>query len=432
VRPPYQRKNVWSYSKKQALLDSLFRKYYIPRIVMREVEVGLQTVKKEVVDGQQRIVTVQDFFDDKISLPNSLQNFSKKFELAGKKFSELSEDLQTYFSQLGYDADLIIGIRDPKEPEHQKIATEIFQRLQEGEPLNYMEKAHARLSSIARNFVTKHADEITFDFEKYEPVDNNPDRHDFFKILSRNNDRLEHLALLARFLMLEIKNGPTDVGQKEVENFIKRYESDYGIGRTDFVKNPEKKASQVVIRTLNLFYDIFKNDITIDEGSGVKELSTEYFIISMYLLLSHIRKYYVVNDNMKHKFKDFLIDFYQKYKNDEEDSDIILFRDKRQQDQQSLETRDRIIRQKFFEFYPEAKWKDPQRNFNEAERIAIYRRDRGLCQKCLEEGLDEEDAKVDWSEYQADHIFAHSKSGKTSLENAQVLCRKHNASKSNK
>jgi hypothetical protein len=37
TRPPYQRKNVWSRKKQQALLDSLFRGYYVPRIVIREV-----------------------------------------------------------------------------------------------------------------------------------------------------------------------------------------------------------------------------------------------------------------------------------------------------------------------------------------------------------------------------------------------------------
>ena len=37
TRPPYQRKAVWSKSKKQALMDSLFRRYYIPKLVVREV-----------------------------------------------------------------------------------------------------------------------------------------------------------------------------------------------------------------------------------------------------------------------------------------------------------------------------------------------------------------------------------------------------------
>ena len=36
VRPPYQRKTVWDNAKKRALLDSLFRRYYIPSIVLRK------------------------------------------------------------------------------------------------------------------------------------------------------------------------------------------------------------------------------------------------------------------------------------------------------------------------------------------------------------------------------------------------------------
>jgi uncharacterized protein with ParB-like and HNH nuclease domain len=54
TRPPYQRKNVWSTKKQQALLDSLFPRYYIPRLVLREVRISPTEVLREVVDGQQR------------------------------------------------------------------------------------------------------------------------------------------------------------------------------------------------------------------------------------------------------------------------------------------------------------------------------------------------------------------------------------------
>ena len=37
LRPPYQRKNVWNRKRQQELLDSLFRRFYIPRVVIREV-----------------------------------------------------------------------------------------------------------------------------------------------------------------------------------------------------------------------------------------------------------------------------------------------------------------------------------------------------------------------------------------------------------
>jgi hypothetical protein len=62
TRPPYQRKNVWSSKKQQSLLDSLFRRYYIPRLVLREVRIRPAEVLREAVDGQQRITTVQRFF----------------------------------------------------------------------------------------------------------------------------------------------------------------------------------------------------------------------------------------------------------------------------------------------------------------------------------------------------------------------------------
>src|SRR3989338_1408286 len=64
TRPPYQRKSVWGTKKKQALLDSLFRRYYIPKIVIREVRLDNDRAVNEVVDGQQRIVVVQKFFGD--------------------------------------------------------------------------------------------------------------------------------------------------------------------------------------------------------------------------------------------------------------------------------------------------------------------------------------------------------------------------------
>lgn len=205
IRPPYQRKNVWSRKKKQALLDSLFRRYYIPRIVIREIRLNEERTVKEVVDGQQRINTVQDFMAGNLPLPKSLKDLHPA--LPGATYSDLNADLRRFVSQLTYSADIVMQIDDPQNPRHQEIATEVFWRLQQGESLNYMEVAHSRLSSLARNFVVKHADDQRFDYATYKPLDDNPDKHQFFQVIDRNNNRMQHLALLTRFLLIEEAGG---------------------------------------------------------------------------------------------------------------------------------------------------------------------------------------------------------------------------------
>ena len=63
------------------------------------------------------------------------------------------------------------------------------------------------------------------------------------------------------------------------------------------------------------------------------------------------------------------------------------------------------------------------------QRIQIYRAQDGLCQVCLKKGLPEDEARVSWGRYQADHIIAWIKGGRTEDWNGQVLCTTHNTAK---
>ncbi len=81
----------------------------------------------------------------------------------------------------------------------------------------------------------------------------------------------------------------------------------------------------------------------------------------------------------------------------EEDREILVFSDSRQQDRTRLEVRDRVMRQLFFEFLQENKVElktlDTRRLFDEGERIKIYRRDDGRCQECLKQGRTPDEAR---------------------------------------
>jgi uncharacterized protein with ParB-like and HNH nuclease domain len=97
-RPPYQRKTVWDTQKKKELIDSFVRQLYVPPVVLRQVVLDGNVLRLEVVDGQQRITAIQEFFEDEFALPDSkeLRELNPKHKIAGKRYSELSEEVQEY------------------------------------------------------------------------------------------------------------------------------------------------------------------------------------------------------------------------------------------------------------------------------------------------------------------------------------------------
>jgi hypothetical protein len=431
TRPPYQRKAVWPKKKKQSLMDSLFRRYYIPKLVVREVRLSDDRAVNEIIDGQQRITTVQDFFNNEYPLPKSLEDVSA--DLPGKYYKDLDTEVRKFIDKsLKYSADVIKNIEQPDNVNHQIIATEIFWRLQQGETLNYMEVAHAQLSSLTRNFIVKYSDDQTFDYDSYEPIDNNPDKLAFFSLLNVDNNRMKHLQFMARFLLIEIGNGYADLSDRKIEEFINDSKTDSGIGDYSFETT---STAQEVLKNLRSFYSIFKDDPILDEKNGIKELSVEYFIISCYLLIRHLRRHYVIDESSKQTIKEFIYSFYQRWKTYDEssDNDLLSFSNHRQQGENDLAIRDRIMRQIFFQYLKDNNLsvieKDENRAFSELEKIIIYRNGKGFCQECLREGKPENEAKVSWSEYQADHVLPHAKGGKTVIENGELLCAYHNQSK---
>lgn len=431
TRPPYQRKAVWSKGKKQSLMDSLFRRYYIPKLVIREVRLTNDKTVNEIIDGQQRITTVQDYFLNDFPLPKSLKDIDEN--LPGKFYKDLGTEYRRFIDRsLKYQTDVIKDIEEPNNVKHQIIATEIFWRLQQGENLNYMEVAHAQLSSLTRNFIVKYADNQTFDYNTYEPVDNNPDKLPFFSLLNVDNTRMKHLQFMARFTIIEKENGYADLSDKKIEAFINDSKIENGIGNYSYENTNEAKG---VLNNLKMYFEIFREDPILDDKNGIKELSVEYFIISSYLLISHLRKHYVIDDKMKKTIREFIYYFHERWKTYDEsvDNDMLSFSNHRQQGENDLQIRDRIMRQIFFKYLKENGLaiieKDEKRAFSELERILIYRRDKGLCQECLREEKTEKESLISWSEYQADHVFPHSKGGRTILENGELLCQYHNQSK---
>jgi Protein of unknown function DUF262 len=64
--PEWQREKVWGKSKKQKLIDSILRGWKLPKFYF--LKTGSSPEEFEVLDGQQRLTTIFEFFDDQFSL----------------------------------------------------------------------------------------------------------------------------------------------------------------------------------------------------------------------------------------------------------------------------------------------------------------------------------------------------------------------------
>jgi hypothetical protein len=142
MNPEYQRGAAWSLAQKQALIDSAFREYPLPPLFLeKKVTTGAlgggQTVKYEVVDGQQRLLAFHEFCSDRfhlldssdkrLRLPTSLRSSPSPW--AKKKYSDLGGDLRRQLDEV------LIDVYELHDVENSDQVRDLFIRLQSGTAL---------------------------------------------------------------------------------------------------------------------------------------------------------------------------------------------------------------------------------------------------------------------------------------------------------
>ena len=149
VNPEYQRGVVWTPAQKKKLVDSVLRGYPIPLIYFHHIrqQAGkLVSERFEVIDGQQRINALSEFYEGAFKLfdPQAdaaearFPEFIKKQACpwAGVTFQGLTEALKKTLLESPLRV-VKIETHDPDE------ARDLFVRLQAGMPLNSQEKRDA-------------------------------------------------------------------------------------------------------------------------------------------------------------------------------------------------------------------------------------------------------------------------------------------------
>jgi len=381
----YQRTLVWSISQKRRLIDTILRGYDIPKLYWRKTGED----QYEVVDGQQRLNAIWSFMSNEFDLGKDIDPIGD-IDMCNMTYSG-SKGLPSKFRRSFdiYPLDIVIIDTDEEE------VREMFQRLQNGTSLNAPEKRHAMAGNM-RDFVTTIAN------------------HQFFNNCKRKNKRYAFEQIAAQMTKLEINGGACNI--KDID--LKKMYAE----NIKFDENGMK--AKKVKKTLDFLYDCFPQK--------TPELEW-YAVITLYMIVSSMIDKYVISGK-ENDINEWFIEF-EMYRRTEEDKgedecdrEILSYNEQTGHSTDSLDSLQRrydYLFRNLLEYMPKLELKDNNRLFSPEQRLAIYRKNNGICQlkiKCNGE-------KCDWDNWQADHIKPWSKGGKTTVENGQVACPACNTTK---
>lgn len=169
--PEWQRQEVWSRSKKQNLIDTMLRGWKLPKFYLFKVSDDPESY--EVVDGQQRLVTILEFFENELPLADETAD-----KFGGQYYKELPDNVVDAFDDYEIEFDEI------EEATEEEVKA-FFQRLQEGLPLTSAEKLNS-IHSKLRDYLVELA------------------KHPFFSKVSASDRRYGHFDILAKVAAIEI------------------------------------------------------------------------------------------------------------------------------------------------------------------------------------------------------------------------------------
>lgn len=203
LNPNFQRRKVWAPGAKIDLIDTVLRRFPMPKIYLRQqVDLETRTSYREVVDGQQRISAILDFAEDKIVLNKRAKEF------AGLRYSTLDPEYQEIFLSYLIAVEQLVNASDDD-------VLEVFARLNSYTlPLNRQELRHAKFSGDFKWVVNESARRWSVLWER------------FAVISPSERIRMADDQLMAELFGVII-NGVTDGGQPNIDKLYARMDKEF-------------------------------------------------------------------------------------------------------------------------------------------------------------------------------------------------------------
>lgn len=169
LRPEYQRRLVWDVRKKSLLIESLLMNVPIPPIFLFETDWN----QYEVMDGQQRLNTIIDFFNDSFAL----KGLEKWKELNGLSFSDLPDQLKRGLERRKLPATVLMTESITVNSTREDVRQLVFERLNTGgQQLNAQELRNCIYSGAFNQLLIELSSEDLF-CDVWEIPRHRKDRH---------------------------------------------------------------------------------------------------------------------------------------------------------------------------------------------------------------------------------------------------------------
>lgn len=199
LQPDFQRGEIWDSKRRQRLVDTILRGWYVPAVHIVVDRDGGEVV----LDGQQRLATIRDFIDNKIRVDGRIDPPNEVIQsFHGLYFSELPETVQRSVNRFVLQ---VITLTDylPQEP------NELFFRLNQSYNLTPPEKRNA-LHGEARDQVKDLVEALVLDGLLDQ------------KKIGFSNGRLAYDDIVSRVCVaLELGNLRIHINNNVVEDFYR-------------------------------------------------------------------------------------------------------------------------------------------------------------------------------------------------------------------
>jgi Protein of unknown function DUF262 len=267
--PDYQRiSGIWTREKRQLLIDSLINGFDVPKLYFHEFvpskRIGGKKYRYAIVDGKQRLQTIWDFIDGKISLANDFKYLrDESVKIGGLGYSQLAEkypQLKSRFDATPLD---ITTIRT----EDIELIEDMFSRLNEAVPLNAPEKRNA-FGGPMPQAITKVS------------------RHNFFtKHIPFLDKRYRHRDLATKFLFLEFERHIANTKKTDLDEFVRRFKRWRQEGSRKASAAAVNKLMRDTEATLSLMTSVFGTQDSLLRQVG---MITLYYHLFRFLKLRNV------------------------------------------------------------------------------------------------------------------------------------------------